>query len=243
MLLLPQLSFAEETKIDVRVLSKGAKFIGSSMGGARVVIENAETGEVLASGKTSGSTGDTQRIMKEKLTHHSSVSSEDAAVFHAEVDIEEPTRLVVRAYGPLAQRQAAGEVSATQWLIPGKHITGGDALRLEMPGFVVDVLAPPSHVKLGGDTETVRIAANVSLMCGCPIEPDGLWDANNYEVAAIVKRDGRSYKTLGLEYAGKTSQFAAELKGLKAGVYEVTVYAFDESNGNTGVDFTTFIIK
>jgi hypothetical protein len=242
-LLLPVSVLAEETKLDVRVLSKGAKFIGSSMGGVRVTIANADTGEVLASGKTSGSTGDTQLIMTNKAPHHAAVSSEGAAVFHAELDIDEPTRLVVRAYGPLAQRQAAGEVSATQWIIPGKDITGGDALRLEMPGFIVDVLDPPSHVKLAGDTEKVRVAANVTMMCGCPIKPEGIWDANDYEVQAIIKRDGKPFTTVALQYAGETSQFATDLEVKGKGVYEVAVYAFDSSNGNTGVDFTTFIVE
>ncbi|HEX6202874.1 MAG TPA: hypothetical protein VF100_07720, partial [Thermoanaerobaculia bacterium] len=50
---------AEETAVTVRVLSRDAKFVGSSMGGARVTIRDAETGTLLAEGVTAGSTGDT----------------------------------------------------------------------------------------------------------------------------------------------------------------------------------------
>jgi len=36
----------------VRVLGKDSKFVGSSMGGARVILRDAETGEMLAQGVT-----------------------------------------------------------------------------------------------------------------------------------------------------------------------------------------------
>ena len=43
---------AEATDIVVRVLSKDAKFIGTSMGGMRVTLRDAHTGEILATGLT-----------------------------------------------------------------------------------------------------------------------------------------------------------------------------------------------
>ena len=58
-------SGAAETRVMVRARTKDAKFIGTSMGGALVVIRKADTGEVLASGLTSGGTGDTRRIMND----------------------------------------------------------------------------------------------------------------------------------------------------------------------------------
>ena len=54
---------AEPTKVAVRALSKGAKFIGTSMGGVRIVIRDAATGEILVQGLTQGTTGETKRIM------------------------------------------------------------------------------------------------------------------------------------------------------------------------------------
>ena len=54
--------FATETHIIVRAKAKDAKFIGSSLGGAYVIIKNKMTGEILAKGKTQGSTGNTDLI-------------------------------------------------------------------------------------------------------------------------------------------------------------------------------------
>jgi len=241
---LVSLAAAEPTQVDVRVISKGAKFVGTSMGGAEITIQDAETGQVLARGKTAGSTGDTDKIMREQQTRHSPVSTKDAAVFHADLDLEAPRRVRVTARGPLAQLQSATTVSVTQWVIPGKDITGGDALTLEMPGFVVDVLSPPAHKKLSQQKEAddVEIRANVTMMCGCPIAPDGLWDANQFEVAAIVHRDGTKLEEVPLKYSGETSQFSGLVDAIEPGAYVVTVYAFDPANGNTGLDRTSFVV-
>ena len=243
LLALPSHSLADTTKLEVRVLSKGAKFIGSSMGGAQITIRDSDTGELLAEGRTSGGTGDTAKIMQDSAPHHSPVATEDAAVFEAELDLDRVTRIEVTAYGPLAQRQAAQQVSLTQWVVPGKHITGGDALTLEMPGFVVDVLAPATPVTLSGETVELTITAHVALMCGCPITPNGLWDANKYEVSAIIERNGTVEDTVPLNFAGEASQFSATVSLDKKGSYQLTVYAYDPANGNTGVDFATFAIK
>ena len=55
----------------------------------------------------------------------------------------------VEAYGPVAQRQSAVTVTSTQWVVPGKDVTGGDAWLLELPGFIVDVVAPQTPLKAG----------------------------------------------------------------------------------------------
>jgi hypothetical protein len=233
---------AEPTAIDVRVISKGAKFIGTSMGGAEVDIRDADTGEILSRGKTSGSTGDTTRIMTERTPHHDPVSTEDAAVFHAVVDIAEPRRIEVTARGPLGQPQATNTASMTQWVVPGKPVTGGDGLLLELHGFVVDVLAPPAHLKLSGAAQLVSLRANICMMCGCPVVPNGLWNADGFEVAALVYHNGKKLGPTPLEYAGQASQFRTVLEVEKPGVYEVVVFAYDPANGNTGVDKTKFIV-
>lgn len=243
MVLCHSVALAEQTKVHVRVISKGAKFIGTSMGGVKITIKDALTGKLLAEGKTQGTTGDTKKIMKQEKTHHASVSTEDAAAFRTSFDLSEPRRIKVVAQGPLAQPQAMQTVSATQWVIPGKPITGGDAFCLEMPGFVVDVLDPPAHKKLTMREEPLELTANVTMMCGCPIEPDGLWDAKEFQIGARIKRDGELIAEAPLLYAGSTSQFSAKLEVNKPGVYEVTVFAFDPENGNTGIDKTTFLVQ
>ncbi len=233
---------AEPTSIDVRVISKGAKFVGTSIGGVEVVIRDAETGQILARGKTVGTTGDTSKLMTEKAPHHAPVSTEDAAVFRTQVELIEPRRIEVTARGPLSQRQAENTASVTQWMVPGKPVTGGDGLVLELPGFAVNVLAPPAHMNLAGTPQSVARRANVCMMCGCPITPGGLWDADQFEVAAFVYHDGQKCGELPLEYAGQPSQFQATLEVDRTGLYEVIVYAYDPANGNTGVDKTTFIV-
>ena len=234
---------AEPTDITVRVISKGAKFIGSSMGGVQVTLRDADTGELLARGVTRGGTGDTGRIMAPERERGRPLSTPGAAKFSTTLDLDAPRRIEVSALGPLAQRQSANRVSAVQWVVPGKDLTGGDGWLLEMPGFVVDVLAPPAHLKLAGVPKSVPLQANVTMMCGCPVTQGGLWDANRYEVVARLTRNDAPAGETELTYAGTPSQFAAVLEIDEPGLYEAVVYAHDPKNGNTGLDKVTFIVS
>jgi len=243
-MLSPAAVLAEATPITVRVISKDAKFIGSSMGGVQVVITDAASGRILAEGFTRGGTGDTGRIMKTAHTRPTRLATPDAAKFEAVIDIDRPTHVKVTATGPVAQQQAANTVSATQWVLPGRGVAAGDAWLLEMPGMVVDVLSPPTHIKYGENPGTVPLTANVTMMCGCPLQPDGVpWDSDNYEVTAHVLRNGTAVEDVPLTYAGRTSQFSAAVQTAgKPGVYEVIVSAYDPRNGNTGIDRVTFVV-
>ena len=155
---------AVPTEITVHVKTKDAKFLGTSMGGALVTIKDAQTGELLAKGVTRGGTGNTALIMMTPLTRGRPITDESAAGFTVSINIDSPSLLEVTAYGPLVNLQAANKASATQWVVPGKHITGGDAWVIEIPGFVVDVLEPPTHVNLSGTPQSVDIRANVTMM-------------------------------------------------------------------------------
>jgi hypothetical protein len=154
---------AVETRVTVNVLSKGAKFIGTGMGGAMVTIRNADTGELLAKGLTEGSTGDTARLMREPITRGTPLPDDDSAKFTAVLDLDEPTRVEIAARGPMAQRQALGTASVTQWLMPGRDVTAGNAVLLEIPGFVVDVLAPPAHSRFEAAAD-VPVRVNLTMM-------------------------------------------------------------------------------
>ena len=232
-----------DTDITVRVKSKDAKFIGTSMGGVLITIKNLDTGEVLATGLTKGSTGDTKRIMNTPVRRGKPLSNGTSAKFTTTLNIDDPTLVEIKAKGPLAQRQSSNSVSITQWILPGKDITSGDALMLELPGFVVDILSPPAHIKYGGAPQSIKIKANVTMMCGCPIKPNGIWDANKFAIEALIRKDGKNMDPIKMTYAGEISQFFGDYTALTPGIYEVMVYAFDESNGNTGLDWTTFEIK
>jgi hypothetical protein len=237
------LSLAEPTEVVVRVLSKDAKFVGTSMGGVRITLRNVETGELLATGLTAGSTGDTGKIMKSDRKRNVPISTEGSAAFSAILDIHRPVLVEASAFGPLGQRQAANSVSSTMWVVPGRPVKGGDGWVLQLAGFSVDVLAPPSHIKLEGAPREVEVRANVTMMCGCPIEPEGLWDANRFEVAMLLERNGQPAGTLPMAYAGSTSQFKGQVQITEPGAYQVTVFAHDPGNGNTGLDRTTFVVK
>jgi hypothetical protein len=157
-------ALAVPTHIIVRVKTKDAKFLGTSMGGALITIKDVHTGEVLAQGRTAGGTGDTTRIMKTPVARGVPISDETAAEFSATLDLDEPRLIEVTAYGPLADLKAANRVSATQWVVPGKHITAGDGWVLELPGFVVDVQAPPTHTQLEKTPQAVKLQAKVTMM-------------------------------------------------------------------------------
>lgn len=238
-------ALAVPTRITVRVKARDAKFIGTTLGGALVTIRNADTGELLAKGMTEGATGDTETMMKRPARRGAPLSDWNTARFTATIDLERPTLVEIRGYGPLAQRQAAGTVSVTQWIVPGKDIAKGDGIVLELPGFVVEVLDPPAHLRLSREQvpKRLELRANVTMMCGCQLEPGGVWDAERVEVRALVRKDGKPVGEIPLSCTEEPSQFAGSLDVQGAGVYEVTVYAYDPSNGNTGVDATTVVVQ
>ncbi len=235
--------FATDTQIIVRAKAKDAKFVGSSLGGAYVIIKNKLTGEILAQGKTEGSTGNTDLIMKQAKERYTQLADDNTSKFLATIDIDVPTFIAVEVSSPLNNKQAQIHASTELWLIPGKHILG-DGVVVEIPGFIVDVLAPRTHQYIS--LEEVKgkpflLQANIVMMCGCTISKGGLWDSEKMEVAGLVKLDGKSYTEVPLENVG-TNLFEGSLDIKKAGQYEVIIYAFDERTGNTGVDKVNFVI-
>jgi hypothetical protein len=235
-------ALAVDTDIDVRVLSKGAKFIGTGVAGAEITIRDAETDELLARGKTVGNSGNDNRIMVEAWPRHTPLSTATSAVFRATLDLEEPRQVVVTARGPLSQPQSTAVATVTQWIVPGKHVTGGDGLTLELPGFSVDILYPPSRQRVPAGQKHIALRANVMMLCGCPIVPGGLWDANAFEVAALIRQRDRRVVEIALSYAGEIGQFAGTFPIPGPGPYDITVYAFDPRNGNTGLDRATIVV-
>lgn len=234
-------ALATPTRLVVRAKAKDAKFIGSSIGGAYIIVRNAVSGKILSEGLTTGSTGNTQKIMEQPHERHQPLSDEETAAFTATLDIEKPTLLTVEAYGPWQQPQARIKVQSQVWLIPGKDIEG-DGLVLEFPGFVVNVLGPQTHESLSAGN-AIAVTANVVLMCGCPVTAGGMWDAKQYEVQALVEKDGKSMPAVVLSISDKANTFTGTLNAPEAGLYQLTVYAYDSRTGNTGVATTNFLVK
>jgi hypothetical protein len=73
------------------------------------------------------------------------------------------------------------------------------------------------------------------MMCGCPLTPGGMWNADNVEVGAVVMRDEERSAPVHLTYAGEASTFTGALDIDEPGDYVVEVYAYDATNGNTGL--------
>jgi hypothetical protein len=228
------------TQITVRVIAKGGKFLGADIGGSLVTIRNAQTGELLAKGTTTGGSGNTKEIMQTPRIRGTAIPTDMASEFAASFDIDEPLLLEVTAYGPLGGLQSAHKVTATQWMVPGKDITGGDGLLLEIPGLIVQVLEPATHLGLPSLPDEIKFAANVTMMCGCPISPGGIWDSADFEVGAQILLNGKIIDEVAFQYAGQASQFTGSWTAKDYGYYEAVVYAYQPDSGNTGMGRVSF---
>lgn len=237
-------AFATETKLMVRAKAKDAKFVGSSIGGAHVIVRNTLNGEILAEGNTEGATGNTNLIMKSPHERYTQLSDDATAGFLAIIDIDEPTFVRVEVLSPINKKNAQVHASTEMWLIPGKDILG-DGVVIEIPGFVVDVLKPNTHqyISLESIPESgLEIEANIVMMCGCPIEKDGIWDSNLMEVKAIIQKDGKSFGEITLNNSSQNT-FTGQLKITESGYYQITVYAYNSKTGNTGVDKINYVVR
>ncbi len=246
------------TRIDVRVVAKGGKYLGDDIGGALVTVEDVRTGELLAKGKTAGGSGAAD-LMKLRVTRAEVLTVEGASVFKATLDIDEPTLVRVTAYGPLAAMQSSNTASLTQWVAPGLDVVGGaqgGGFLLELSGLVVQILNPPTHFlpAAGKAPARLEIAANVAMMCGCPIGVPP-WDPPLFKVTASIKSGKTHAVELPLAFVpvkesayGAPSRFKADWEVPKntsgqAEIYELTVTAFQQLTGNTGVDRATLIVQ
>ena len=233
--LLADFAGAEVTNITVRVVARNAQYVGDLVDGAFVTITDAASGEMMAQGVTSGAAGNPKRTMGTPRKRGESMAAEGDAKFTATLDIDEPRFLQVTAYGPVGNRFSANKASATQWIVPGKHLTGGDGWVLELPGLLVSPNLAASTIPLSKAVSGIVIDAEVMLMCGCPIKPGFFWDPEDYEVVAIVRRGDVEVGRFPLRYAGVASEFETQITADLPGVYDISVYAYDSASGNTGV--------
>jgi len=237
-------AFATETKLMVRAKAKDAKFVGSSIGGAHIIVRNTLNGEILAEGNTVGATGNTTLIMKSPHERYTQLADDKTAGFLAVLDIDEPTFVRVEVLSPINKKNAQIQASTELWLIPGKDILG-DGIVVEIPGFVIDILKPNTHqyIALESVPESgLEIEANIVMMCGCPIEKDGIWDSNLMEVKAIVQKDGEPMGEITLKNPSQNT-FTGQLKLTESGYYQITVYAYNSKTGNTGVDKINYVVR
>ncbi len=228
--------YAVPTRIMVRAKAKDAKFIGTSIGGAYVKITDPLSGRLLADGYTSGSTGNTDIIMRQPHARHGNLSNDETAGYLATLDIEKPVFVNIEVLAPVNDPQARVMASTQIWVVPGKHVEG-DGIILEIPGMLVNIMDPQMHQGLTTDesNRNITVQAHVVMMCGCPISEDGLWDSNDIEVKAMV------YQTDGLKKVvplilKSANTFEGKIPFTDGGLYEVIVYAYNAKTGNTGLD-------
>lgn len=225
----PVLAQPVDTPVVVRVQAHDAKFIGTGVGGMNVVIEDADTGALLASGSISGGTGDTARLVQNPVARGATLADGDSAGFAATLKIERPTRIRVSVTGPLGAADAVQDLSVTTWVVPGRPIAG-DGIVLRLPGLIVKPRPQPAQ------DASLPLVADVTLMCGCPLTRGGLWDADDYEVKARIERTGEAgdVQEAALAFTGETNRFAGKATLPGPGRYEVTVWAHNPKTGNTG---------
>lgn len=218
------------TRVNVHVLARDAKLIGSSVGGARVQIWDVATGEVLAEGLHEGGTGDTQRIMGPIERGEARFGTPGAAVFAAELPLSEPTVIRVGATGPMDYEWARAYAEKTFLVVPGHHLEG-DGVTLELPGYIVEVLGVQQARAGGGDVE---VTARVRMLCSCPTEPGGTWEAGEVR-AELIGPDGDVLAETDMSYQGEDSTYGGTLVAPESGTYELRVTAVSAETGNAGM--------
>lgn len=226
-------STAVPTTVTVHVLSNDAKLLQDPVGGARVTIRHADTGRVLAEGLQEGDSGSTEQIMRQPYRRGEDLfTTPGAGQYTATLSLTEPTRVEVTAEAPLDYPQAMQSASKTLWLMPGQDIMG-DGVVLTVHGFIVEVLRPSDTAVRPGETLTVR--SRVRMLCGCPTEPGGMWDANTYTITAQLMNDGEVVATAPMEFAGTTSEYESTVTVPSDGATAVRVLAMDADRVNFGM--------
>lgn len=231
---------AEATRIDVRVLARGAKFLPGHRS-VPITLRDSDTGEVLARGWTAGGTGDTTRILSAGAGESRHAPGDNAAVFSTSVDLDRPRLIAVEVGSPEGASRTGRQVS-TQWVLPGRHLTQGDGWLVEMPGLMVDIATPVAHsfVEVG---TPIDLLAGVTLMCGCGLEPGGVWEADGVDVEAWIYRDGDNVGVARLTYAGRASRFEGRYLPTHAGVHEIEIRAWGPQWNNAGVARTSVFVR
>ncbi len=224
----------KETKVMIRAIARDAKVIGTHVGGARITVKDSASGEILAQGMQQGGTGDTELIMKKPHTRGMPLyNTPDTSGYLAVLHLDKPTVVEISAEAPLGNAQATQRSSKTMLLVPGEDVLG-DGVLLEIHGFIVTALAPVADAKVkSGSPFEVRVT--VTMSCGCPTEPDGLWDANRIRVVARLLRDGKVQSEIPMTYAGVQNTFHVDVPVTAAGPLELQVLALDPASANFGM--------
>jgi len=101
------------TRLIIRVIARGGKFLGNDIGGALITVRDAQTGELLHSGQTQGGSGPKEVMSQARLrtqpipaVDHSVNPPQEACHLVVDLPLSRPRLLEITAYGPLAARRA-----------------------------------------------------------------------------------------------------------------------------------------
>jgi hypothetical protein len=222
------------TKISVRALAFGGKFIGQHVGFARIDIYAPGNPKPIASGlanqgllpNTDGS-GVAALIMGQPYPWGYPVRADQATEFTAEIPLTEPTVLTFVATSMQDPRISA---SCNRLVIPNLPLSGAMAVVLIIPGLLAQLAQPAAGAPLATGIPTT-ITAQIRMMCGCLIE-NLFWPAANFSVEAMISSGGAA-TPITLSYSGSPSLFSGTYTFPKAGDYKISIIA-TEINGNLG---------
>ena len=223
------------TKISVRALALGGKFIGQHVGFARIDIYGSEDPDTpLASGLTdqglvanTDGSGVVALIMGQPYPWGYPVCADQATEFTVEIPLAEPTVLTFVATSVQDPRISA---SCNRLIVPNVPLTGAMAVVMVIPGLLTELTEPSAGAGIIEGTSTT-ITAQVRMMCGCLID-NLFWPAANFNVQAVISQAGNA-TTLPLVYSGTPSFFSAAYTFTSEGDYEIGILA-TEMNGNLG---------
>ena len=205
---------APNARITVRVQAVGGKFLADDIGGAILAVRDAQTGELLTHGTTSGTSGDlglsytpnaslavvvtpatssTSQVIRWLSAVNTGDRATNTSSFTVNLELDRPRLLEIEAFGPRGGLQSAHRVMATEWLAPGQDQTAAPGLVLMMPGLLVQVQSPATHTDVTSPTNrTLDLVANVAMMCGCPISdaPGNPWLPSDFDVSVAIRPFG-----------------------------------------------------
>jgi hypothetical protein len=240
-----------QTSVLVRVQAKGGKFLGPDAGYSQVTLKQVDTGEVLAQGTASGSSGNLLAAFVPSATRQPVVTTQSsgaqsllwlsalpptippAAGFVATLDLDAPLLVSFIADALTDGAPNGHSVTETMWITPGADLTAEPGMVLVIPGLIVNVLTATVS---GSD---LTVTAWVTMMCGCKIDPTLPWLPTEFAVTATVTdATGQQVAQTALAYqttstfGTPTSQPIALPSG--SGTYTVTVTAVQPAEANVG---------
>lgn len=234
---------AEDTDVAIYVKERGGTFIGTSMGGARIVIRDKITDDIIYDGITIGEPGDAEKLVGEKHGRDDVIVADDTAKLEFSLDLFQPMPVTITATGPLSQPQSLVSVTKDFILLPNRDYTAENGILLELSGLVVDIAKPAAGEAIPFDAEVpVDINVNVSTISGGMPATDGHWTLDRYVMQTHIYKDARFISSVPLEYSGAPGRFYTKLKIPKSGTFQIVVTVTDKYTKETGMDTTSLVL-